>query len=164
MICCAGVGLALRLPDDLQDLVERVEDLLEALEDVDALLDRRELVFQPLGDDVEPEVQEVPEHRVQVEALRAADFRVLGRNQAREVDDEAGLERRVLEQVRHHHLLVRVLLQLERDPHVVGRQILDVDERRQLAAESDVGDALDERRLVHRVGHAGDVDRLAALA
>ena len=33
---------------------------------------------------------------------------VLGRNQAGQVDDEAGLERRVLEQVRHHHLLVRV--------------------------------------------------------
>ena len=32
------VGLAFRLADDLQDLVERVEDLLEALEDVDALL------------------------------------------------------------------------------------------------------------------------------
>ena len=31
------VGLALGLPDDLQDLVERVEHLLEAFEDVDAL-------------------------------------------------------------------------------------------------------------------------------
>ena len=41
-----GVLLALRLPDDLQDLVQRVEDLLEALEDVDALLERLELVLQ----------------------------------------------------------------------------------------------------------------------
>ena len=32
------VGLAVRLADDLDDLVERVEDLLEAFEDVDALL------------------------------------------------------------------------------------------------------------------------------
>ena len=31
------VGLALGLADDLQDLVEGVEDLLEAFEDVDAL-------------------------------------------------------------------------------------------------------------------------------
>ena len=30
-----GVRLAVRLPDDLQDLVERVEDGLEAFEDVD---------------------------------------------------------------------------------------------------------------------------------
>ena len=90
-------------------------------------LQRLELVLEPLGDDVEPEVQEVPEHRVQVEALGPADLRVLGRNQAREVDGEVGLQRRVLEQVRHHHLLVGVPLQLERDPHVVGRQILDVE-------------------------------------
>ena len=33
-----GVGLAVRLADDLDHLVERVEDLREALEDVDALL------------------------------------------------------------------------------------------------------------------------------
>src|SRR5205085_9150961 len=33
------VRLAFGLPHDLQDLVQRVEDLLEALEDVDALLE-----------------------------------------------------------------------------------------------------------------------------
>ena len=72
-------------------------------------------------------------------------------NQAGEVDDEAGLQRRVLEQVRHDHLLVGVLLQLERDADVFGREVLHVEQRRQLAAQRDVGDALDERRLVHRV-------------
>ena len=56
-----GVGLAVRLADDADDLVERVEDLLEAFEDVDALLERRELVLEAPGDDLEPEVQEVPE-------------------------------------------------------------------------------------------------------
>ena len=78
-----GVLLALRLPDDLEDLVERVEDLLEALEDVDALLERLELVLQPPRDDVEPEVQEVPEDRVEIEPLGPPDLGVLGRNEAR---------------------------------------------------------------------------------
>ena len=41
MIFAAGVRLAVGLADDLDDLVERVEDLLEAFEDVDALLQRR---------------------------------------------------------------------------------------------------------------------------
>ena len=77
MICCAGVGLALRLADDLQDLVERVEDLLEAFENVDALLERLELVLEALGHDLEPEVQEVPEDRVEIEPLGPADFGVL---------------------------------------------------------------------------------------
>ena len=67
----------------------------------------------------------------------------------------------MLEEIRHHHLLVGVLLQLERNPHVVGRDILDVEQRRQIAAGRDVADALDERRLVDGVGHAGDVNRLA---
>ena len=56
-----GVGLAVGLADDADDLVERVEDHLEALEDVDALLERRQLVLEPPGDDLEPEVEEVPE-------------------------------------------------------------------------------------------------------
>jgi len=46
-----GVGLAVRLADDPDDLVERVEDGLEAFEDVDAPLERRQLVLEALGDD-----------------------------------------------------------------------------------------------------------------
>ena len=101
---------------------------------------------------------------MEIEALGTADVGVLGRHEARQVDREVRLQRRVLEEVRHHHLLVGVLLQLERDPHVVGRQILHVEEVRQLAAERDVGDPLDERGLVDGVGDAGDVDRLGRRA
>ena len=88
------------------------------------------------------------------------DFGVLRGNQAGEVDGEVDLQRRVLEEVRHDHLLVGVLLHLDRDAHVFGREILDVEQLRQLAADHDLGDALDELRLVHGVGHAVDVDRL----
>ena len=70
------------------------------------------------------------------------------------------LQRRVLEEVRHDHLLVGVLLHLEGDAHVLGRQVLHVEQLRQLAAEHDVGDPLDQLRLVDRVGNAVDVDRL----
>ena len=68
----------------------------------------------------------------------------------------------MLEEIRHHQVLVGARLQLELNPHVVGRQILDVDQMRHLAAEDDVADALDELRLVDGVGNAGDVDDLAA--
>jgi hypothetical protein len=78
-------------------------------------------VLEPPGDDLEPEVQEVPQHRVEIEPLGAADVRRLGRDQARQVDDEAVLQRGVLEEIRHDHLLVGVLLQLERDAHVLRR-------------------------------------------
>ena len=66
----------------------------------------------------------------------------------------------MLVEVRHHHLLVGVLLQLERDAHIFGRDVFDVEELRQLPAEHHLGDALHQLRLVHRVGHAVDVNRL----
>src|SRR5690606_19564432 len=89
----SGVGLAVRLADDLQNLVERIEDDLEAFEDVDALLQRGLLVLESPRDDVEPEVQEVPENLVQREPLRRADHLVLGRLEAGQVDREGGLQR-----------------------------------------------------------------------
>ena len=49
MIFVGGVGLAVGLADDPDDLVERVEDRLEAFEDVDALLERLELVLEPVA-------------------------------------------------------------------------------------------------------------------
>ena len=40
------------------------------------------------------------------------------------------LQRRVLVEVRHHELGVGVLLDLEHDPHVVGRLVADVEQER----------------------------------
>ena len=105
-------------------------------------------------------MEEVPENRLEIEPLGASDFSVFSWNQARQVDDDVGLERRVLEQIRHHHLGIGVPLQLQRNPHIVCRDVLDVEERRQLSRQHDLGDPLDERGLVHRVGNARDVDRL----
>ena len=97
-----------------------------------------------------------------LEALRAAGVRFFDRHQAGHVDGKRGLKRRVLEQVRHHQVVVGSGLQRQLDAHIVGGQVLDVDEVRHLAAEDHVANALDELRLVHRVGNAGDVDALPA--
>ena len=100
---------------------------------VDALLEGLELVLEPVGHDLEAEMQEVPENRLEIEPLGASDFSVLSGNQARQVDDDVGLERRVLEQIRHHHLGIGVPLQLQRNPHIVRRDVLDVEEWRKLS-------------------------------
>ena len=128
---------------------------------MDALPDGLQFVLESLGDDLEPEMKEVPENRMQIEPFRAADLGILSRDETGQIDDEAGLERRVLEEIRHHHLLVGVFLQLERDAHVVGRDVLHIEKRRETPAGGDITNSLDERRLVDRVRHAGDVDRLA---
>src|SRR6185503_6837844 len=56
-----GVGLAVRFPDDFQNLVKRVENRLEAFEDVNALVQRLELELEPRADDFESEMQKLPE-------------------------------------------------------------------------------------------------------
>src|SRR4029077_12016608 len=91
------VGLAVRPADDPDDFVEGVEDRFEAFEDVDALLQRRKLVLEPPRDDLHAEVKEVPENLLEIEPFGPADLGILGRNQAREVDGEVQLQRRVLE-------------------------------------------------------------------
>ncbi len=109
-------------------------------------------------------MQEVPEHRAEIEALGAPHVRVLGRDQARHVDGEVRLERRVLEEVGEHLLLFGLFLELELDADVVGRDVLHVDEQRHLARERYFRDALDELSFVDRVGDARDVHGLRALA
>src|SRR5262245_29994405 len=156
-----GVSLAVRLSDHADDLVEGVEDGLESLEDMDPLFKRRELVLEPFRDDVETEVQEVPEDLLEVQPRRTADLGVLGvGHQTREVHREIDLQRGVLEEVRHHHLLVGVLFHLDRNSNVFGREIFDVEERRQLAAYDHLSDPLDELRLVDGVRNAVDVNGL----
>ena len=51
-------------------------------------LQLRELVLEAAGDDFEAEVEEVPEHLLEVEPLGAADLGVLGRHEAGQVDGE----------------------------------------------------------------------------
>src|SRR5690606_27277613 len=157
-----GVRLALALADDLQDLVEGVEDGLEAFQDVDAALQRPQLVLQAPRDDFHAEGQEVPEDLSEIEALRAPELRVLRGDQARQVDGEVRLEGSVLVKVREDLLLVGVLLEIDLDADVVRRDVPHVRDQGHLAGGDDLGDALDQRRLVHAVGDARDVDGLRA--
>ena len=128
------------LPSDLRMILmissSASKTVSKPFEQVDALLERGELVLETLGHHLEPEMEEVPEDLLDVEPLGPADFGILGRDQAGQVDREVDLERRVLEEVRHDHLLVGVLLHLDRDAHVFGRQVLHVEQRRQLAADA----------------------------
>ena len=110
-----GVGLAVAVADDPDRLVQVVEDDREAFEDVDAVEQVLQLEPQPAGDDLEPEVEEMLEDRLQVEPSRDGDLGPFGRQQAGQVDAVVDLERRVLEQVGHRGLGVGAGLQLEQD-------------------------------------------------
>ena len=68
----------------------------------------------------------------------------LGRHEARQVDVEVRLQRRVLVEVRHHDRGIGVLLDLEHDADVGRRLVAHVEQVRQLARDDHVGDLLDQ--------------------
>jgi hypothetical protein len=79
-----GVRLAIAGADDLQDLVQRIEDKSKAVEDVDARVQRVQLVLQPARHHFMAEVQEVPEDGLQIEPLGSAHVGIFRRHQAGE--------------------------------------------------------------------------------
>ncbi|EAU62171.1 conserved hypothetical protein, partial [Stigmatella aurantiaca DW4/3-1] len=157
------VLLALGRADDADHLVQRVVDLLEALQDVDALLQLAQLVLEALGHHLEAEVEEVLEDALEIQPLGRAHLRVVRGHQAGEVHAEVRLQGRVLVEVRHHQLGAGVALELQHDAHLLGGLVAHVQEQRQLPLAHQVANLGDQGALVHRVGNGGDDDLLAAL-
>ena len=152
------VGLAVAVADDLEDLVQRVEDQRESVQDVDASFQGGQLVFEARGDDVQTEVQEVPQRLLQRHAAWRADLRILRRRQARQVDVEVVLQRRVLEQIRQDFVFVRALLQRQVDADIFGRKVADVGDQRQFPAVDQCPDAFAKNRFVDAERDAVDAE------
>ena len=152
----AGGLAVLRLLDELDDLVDVVERDLEAEQDVLALAGLLELVAGAAGDDVAPVGDEPLEHLLQVQDAR------LPAVDGEQRHAEAGLHRGVLVEVVQHHLRDGVALQLDDDPHPLARGLVaQVGDALELLLAHELGDVLDELRLVHLVRDLGDDDRLA---
>ena len=110
-----------------------------------------------------PEVQELAEDGLQIQAHRPGHLAVLGGHQAGHVDREAQLERGVLVDVGHHQVGIGAGLHLQHHPHLVGGLVAHVGQQGQLLAEDHLGDLLDQRRLGDVVGDRRQDDLLAAL-
>ncbi len=156
--CC--IGFAFALADNADDFIECIKDCREAFEDVDAALELLELMVKTAGDNIETKVQEVPKDFLEADALRSAQRRIFRRHQHGHVHIEICLKRRVLEQVRHHHLLIGIAFDVQLNAHIGGADVAHIDEHREFSAEHDLGDFLDENSLVHTIRHAGDEDFL----
>ena len=80
------------------------------------------------------------------------------------VDGDARLELAELEELLHHHFRLDVSRpRLEHDAYVLGRLVAHVAEQRRLLFVEELGELLDEPRLLHAVGDLGD-DRDPAAA
>ena len=84
--------------------------------------------------------------------------RIRGGHEASQVDVEARLQRRVLEEVGHHGLGPRTRLQLDDDAHFVGALVTHIGGERKLLVGDVAADALNECGLVHREGNLADDD------
>ena len=114
----AGLGPVGRRPDGGDDRVEHVDGPEEALDDVRPVAGLVEAVLRAAADDLDLVVDVVRQRLGQVQrAGHAVD-------QRQHVDAEAGLQRRLLEEVVQHDVGVGVALELDDEPRLlVGRGV-----------------------------------------
>ena len=154
----AGDVDGLRRPDEGDHLVERVERLDQAAQDVGAFIG----LAQPVGgaphDDVELVVDIVADHLVEPQRAR---YTVDDREH---VGAEAGLQLGVLVEVVQHHLRDGVALELDHDPDAdpVTALVLDIGDACELAVADLLSDRGDEVVVVDLVRQLGDDDAGAA--
>ena len=143
-----------RLADGLDDRVEVIEGDLEALEDVRPGARLAEVELGPAADDLAAVVDVVLEDAAQRQRLG------LAVDEGQHVHVERELHRRVLEQVVQHLVRVGVALDLDVDAHPVAVGLVaQVGDALDLLVLDQVGDLLEQGRLVHLVRQLGDDDR-----
>ena len=145
-----------RAADERDDLVERVERLEQAAQDVDALLGLAQAVGRAALDDVELVVDPVPDERVDRQGARHAV------DEGEHVRAEVGLQLGVLEEVVEHDLGDGIPLEHD-DEALAGAArglVADVGDAGEAAVLDVLGDLLGEAVGVDLVGQLGDDEAL----
>ena len=155
----AGRGAVFGPADEGDHLVDDVDGLEQALDDVGPILRLPQSELGPPADDLDLVVDVGLQRLHEVE--RAGD----AVDERHRVDGEVRLQRRVLVEVVEDDEAGRVLLELDHEPRLAtGRLVVDVADaldRARLHELGDAGRAHGDRRLVR---HLGDDDLVAAAA
>ena len=154
-----GGGLTgARLANNLDDTVEVVQRHFEPLQHVAAVVGLVEVVFGAAADDVLAVLDEDGERLLEREGLRCAV------DQAQHVDAERHLQVGLVEQGVEDRVELGVALDLDHNAHAVAVALVaQGGDAVDLALAHEVGDRLDELRLVDLVRQLGHDERLAAL-
>ena len=153
----ACVGHAAGGTDQGDDLVDDVERLEQAFEDMGALEGFVELEAGAAHDHFVAVAHIVFDELLEVELLRAAV------HQGDVVDREARLERCELEQAVEHHVRRGALFQFDDDAHAVAVAfVVDIGNTVEFLGFHELGDAFDQLPLVDGVGNLRHNDGLAA--
>ena len=153
-----GLGVR-RVANGVDHLVQVVERNLQALEDVGAGAGLVQLELGAAGEDLVAVVDVVLQQALDVENTR------LAVHQRQQVDAEGALHGRELEQVVEHLPGVHIAPQLDDDAHALAVGfVAQVGDAFDTLVAHQVGDPLDQRRLVDLVGQLGDDDGRAVAA
>ena len=134
--------------------IELVEGDLQALEDVRARLRLPQLELGAPADDVAAEVDEVLEQLDERQDARPAG------DDGQHDDGEGGLQRGVLVEIVEHDLRHFTALELDHDPHAVAVGLVaQIGDALDHLLPGELGDLLEQLRLVHLIGNLGDDDR-----
>ncbi len=145
----------LRSADQLDDRVEVVERDLQPFEDVIARLGLAQLELRAADDDLAAEVDEALDELGEVQHLRAA------ADDGQHDDAEALLQLRVLVEVVQDHFRHFAALQLDDDAHAFAIGfVAKIRNAFDGLLADELGDLLDQPRLVHLIRNLGDDDRL----
>ena len=148
-----------RCADRADHLVKVVKGDLEALEDVRPIARLAQVVLGPAPDDLAAMLDVVGDDRLERERLG------LPVDEGQHVQVEGQLHRGVLEQVVQHGVGVGVVLDLDVDPHPVAVGfVAQVRDPFDALVLDEIGDLLEEGRLVHLVRQLADDDRDAVAA
>ena len=137
---------ALRLADEADDEVELVDRLAQALQDVGPLFRARQIVLGPAGDDLAAERDELLEHLLEVDDLRAP------AHEGQHDHPEGGLHLGVLVELVDHDLRHLAPAQLQHDADALAARLVAAlaDALDPLVAH-ELADLLHQRGLVHLV-------------
>ncbi len=153
---CASGGVR-RCLDQRDDLVDVGQRDRQAFEDVAAIAGLAQVEHRPARDHFTAVTDERLDHVLEVEQPR------LAVEQRHHVDAEHRLHRRLLVEVVEDDLGVLAALELDDDAHaVLVGLVAQLGDALELLAAHQLGDALDQARLVHLVRQLGDDDGLAA--
>ena len=154
----AGVGAVLAAANDADHVVHAIERDLVALEDVLAVARLLQQERGAAAHHIDAVIDEV------ADGLHQSHFLGLVVDHGQEDHAEALLHRGVLEELVEHDLRLASALELDDDAHAVAVALVaDVADLVDDLVVHQVGDALDEPRLVHLVGNLGDDDGVFVL-
>ena len=145
--------------NELDHRVDVVDGDLEPLEDVLALERLVELELRAADDDLVPVRDVVLEHFLERHDLRHELGRVRIGHERQHDDAERRLHHRVLVELVEHDARNRIALELDDDAHAVAIGLVpQVADALELLVAHQLGDVLDQLRLVDLVGELGDDD------